>query len=387
MVVWRTYGRTLTSPGPQAIPKLLTPAPNAWLHMGGHGRNPATPPLTRPPIQTLMLRPLPPMPGPITGQRVIFNADDFGCSSPVNEAVIRAHREGVLTSASLMVNGDAFEEAVRLARANPSLGVGLHLTLARGRSTLAPANLPGLVNPRGEFSEHAVAAGMRCFFQRSLRSQLEAEMRAQLEKFRATGLPLDHVNGHLNFHLHPVVFDVLLGLFERLRANPAVVGADVGRLNSSGSPGPSDGFLASAPGKGDGKATFLSPPPGNRNVALPAVRLTCDPFWLNARLVGGQWFYRATHAFIYQLLSGRARGRLQKHGLRFAPHVFGLLQNGRVDEAYLLKLLPALPAGDVEIYSHPNLGECRHELDALVSPRVIALTKKLGIRRVRYQDL
>lgn len=315
------------------------------------------------------------MPGPITGQRVIFNADDFGCSSPVNEAVIHAHREGVLTTASLMVNGDAFEEAVQLARANPGLGVGLHLTLVRGRSTLAPANLPGLVSPRGEFSDNAVAAGMRCFFQRSLRSQLEAEMRAQLEKFRATGLPLDHVNGHLNFHLHPVVFDGLTRLFERMRANPVPVGADV-RRRSPTSAKPGDlSLLTSAPTKGD------------RKVALPALRLTRDPFWLNARLVGGQWFYRATHAFIYLLLSGRARGRLQKHGLRFAPHVFGLLQNGRVDEAYLLKLLPALPAGDVEIYSHPNLGECRHELDALVSPRVIALTKKLGIRRVRYQDL
>ena len=289
---------------------------------------------------------------PPTGQRVIFNADDFGRSASINEAVIRAHREGVLTSASLMVNGAAFEEAVELARANPNLGVGLHLTLVRGRATLSRTRIPGLVNSKGGFSDNAVAAGMRCFFNRSLRSQLEAEMRAQLEKFNATGLSLDHVNGHLNFHLHPVVFDVLLGLFERIRAN-----------------------LATAATKGDS------------SVALPAVRLTRDPFWLNARLAGSQWLYRATHAFIYLVLSGRARGRLRKHGIRFAPHVFGLLQSGRTDEAYLLKLLPALPVGDVEIYSHPNTAGFRHELDALVSPRVIALTKKLGIRRCRYQDL
>jgi chitin disaccharide deacetylase len=310
---------------------------------------------------------------PPPGQRVIFNADDFGRSASINEAVIRAHREGVLTSASLMVNGAAFEEAVGLARANPNLGVGLHLTLVSGQSTLPCKQIPGLVNPQGDFSDNAVAAGMRCFFKRSLRSQLETEMRAQIEKFNATELSLDHVNGHLNFHLHPVVFDVLLGLFERMRTNPAVVGADVRRLNSLGSSASSESLLASAPGKG--------------GVALPAVRLTRDPFWLNARLAGGQWLYRTTHAFIYLLLSARSRGRLRKHGLRFAPHVFGLLQNGRMDEAYLLKLLPALPAGDVEIYAHPNLGEFRHELDALVSPHVIALTKKLGIRRVRYQDL
>jgi hopanoid biosynthesis associated protein HpnK len=292
------------------------------------------------------------MPGSITGQRVIFNADDFGRSASINEAVIRAHREGVLTSASLMVNGEAFEEAVELARANPGLGVGLHLTLVSGRSTLSCGQIPGLVNMHGAFSDRAVATGMRCFFNRSLRSQLEAEMSAQFEKFEATGLTLDHVNGHLNFHLHPVVFEVLLGWFERRRANPATTTTR-----------------------------------GDRTATLPAVRLTRDPFWLNARLAGGCLFYRTTHAFIYLVLSARSRGRLRKHGIRFATQVFGLLQNGRVDEAYLLKLLPALPAGDVEIYSHPNLDEFRHELDALVSPRVIVLTKKLGIRRVRYQDL
>lgn len=308
-----------------------------------------------------------------TGQRVIFNADDFGRSASINEAVIRAHREGVLTSASLMVNGEAFDEAVGLARANPGLGLGLHLTLVCGRSTLSRTQIPGLVNSKGDFSHNAVAAGMRCFFKRSLRLQLEAEMRAQIEKFNATGLTMDHLNGHLNFHLHPVVFDVLLGLFERMRTNPAVVGADVRRFNSLGSLESSESLLASAPGKG--------------SVALPAIRLTRDPFWLNARLAGGQCLCRATHAFIYLVLSGRARGRLRKHGIRFTPQVFGLLQNGRMDEAYLLKLLPVLPAGDVEIYAHPDLGESCHELDALVSPRVIALTKKLGIRRCRYQDL
>ena len=269
--------------------------------------------------------------------RVIFNADDFGRSRSINTAVIRAHREGVLTTASLMVNGEAYEEAVELARAHPTLGVGLHLTLVMGRATLPPAEISGLVNEQGQFADNPVAAGLRGFFRRSLRPQFEAEIGAQIAKFRATGLPMDHLNGHLNFHLHPMIFDVLM----RRQAD----------------------------------------------WQLPAVRLTRDPFWLNARLADGQWLYRATHAFIYLLLSAWSRGRLRARGIRFVPHVFGLLQNARVDEDYLLKLLPALPAGDVEIYAHPNLDGFRHELDALVSPRVIELTKKLGIRRCRYQDL
>ena len=102
-------------------------------------------------------------------RRLIVNADDFGRSHSINEAVIRAHREGILTGASLMTNEPGFDEAVKLAKENPKLGVGLHLTLLCGHSALPPEKIPGLVNPRGEFSENPVAAGFRYFFQRGLR--------------------------------------------------------------------------------------------------------------------------------------------------------------------------------------------------------------------------
>src|SRR5713226_2061196 len=87
--------------------------------------------------------------GPVTAasdaRRLIVNADDFGRSSSINQAVIRAHREGILTTASLMVNESAFDEAVALARQSPNLGVGLHLTLLCGHSALTPDRIPGLV--------------------------------------------------------------------------------------------------------------------------------------------------------------------------------------------------------------------------------------------------
>ena len=145
-----------------------------------------------------------------TPRRLIVNADDFGRSASINQAVIRAHREGILTTASLMVNEPAFEEAVALARENPTLGVGLHLTLLCGHSALPPEEIPGLVNARGEFSNNPPGAGFRYFFQRSLREQLRREIHAQFQKFRATRLPLDHVNGHLHLHLHPTVFRILM---------------------------------------------------------------------------------------------------------------------------------------------------------------------------------
>src|SRR5690349_18481794 len=123
-------------------------------------------------------------------RRLIVNADDFGLSRSVNEAVIRAHREGVLTSASLMVNEPGYQEAVELARANPRLGVGLHLTLLFGHAALSPEKIPGLVNAKGEFTNSPVGAGFRYFFRRELREQLRAEIRAQFERFRGTGLPM-----------------------------------------------------------------------------------------------------------------------------------------------------------------------------------------------------
>src|SRR5688572_12086849 len=105
-------------------------------------------------------------------RRLIVNADDFGRSHSINLAVVRAHREGVLTSASLMVCGEAAGEAIELARQNPRLGVGLHVSLVCGASALPPGAVPGLVNPEGHFSDDPVTSGIRYFFRRELRPQL-----------------------------------------------------------------------------------------------------------------------------------------------------------------------------------------------------------------------
>src|SRR5690348_16943910 len=127
---------------------------------------------------------------------LIVNADDFGLNSSTNHAIIRGHQEGILTSCSLMVNEPGFEEAVELARQNPRLGVGLHLTFLQGHSTLPREKIPGLVNEKREFDNSPVRVGFKYFFKRELREQLRAEMLAQFEKFRATGSPLDHVDSH-----------------------------------------------------------------------------------------------------------------------------------------------------------------------------------------------
>jgi hopanoid biosynthesis associated protein HpnK len=270
-------------------------------------------------------------------RRLIVNADDFGLSHSVNEAVIRAHREGILTSASLMVGETGFAEAVQLARENPRLGVGLHLALLHGHSVLSPEKIPGLVNAHSEFSNSPVATGMKFFFFRSLREQLRAEIHAQFEKFRSTGLALDHVNGHLHLHLHPIIFNILMEDSEKL--------------------------------------------------GIRHLRLTRDCLTRSRAMSSGHLFYKVSHATIFELLSNRARGLLRQKNIKHAEITFGLLQDSHVDEEYILKLLLELPPGDSELYSHPSLDRFKHEFDALISPRVSEQVNKLGIELIRYQDL
>jgi chitin disaccharide deacetylase len=274
---------------------------------------------------------------PDAARRLIINADDFGRSHSINQAVARAHTQGILTTASLMVTGPAADEAIAIARQLPTLGVGLHLTLICGCAVLPPGELPGLVNSSGCFSNDPARAGLRYFTHRRLRAPLHRELEAQFRRFHATGLPLDHVNGHLHFHLHPTVLHILLA--------HAV--------------------------------------PWN----IRHLRLTHDPLALNLRLAQGHLAYRLSHALAFGWLARRARPALAGHGIRHTQWVFGLLQSGRVDEAYVEALLERLPPGDSELYSHPSVDDCRHELEALVSPRVRDLLTRRKVERIRYLDL
>lgn len=141
---------------------------------------------------------------------LIFTADDFGLHVRVNAAVERAHREGVLDCASLMVAAPAAADAVARARNTPGLRVGLHLVLADGAAMLPRARIPALVDARGRFGANMARDGVRFFFLPQVRAQLAREIRAQFEAFAATGLALDHVNTHKHFHLHPTVLALIL---------------------------------------------------------------------------------------------------------------------------------------------------------------------------------
>ena len=262
---------------------------------------------------------------------MIVTGDDFGCSNAVNRAIIEAHERGILTTASLMVGGDAFEEAVALARAHPRLAIGLHLVVICGQATLPAGRIPQLVDPIGRFSDSPVRAGLRYQFNPLAREQLRFEIRAQLEKFRRTGLQLSHVDGHLHMYLHPVVLKVLTDLAEEF--------------------------------------------------GIEAVRLPGEELGMTLRLDRSDLLKKTVYSWIFGLLRLSAGRRLEAARIRFTDRVYGLLQTGRMTEEYLLGIIPQIQASRVEIYSHMSAAE----VDAYLSPRVRATLDSSGFQLATYE--
>jgi hopanoid biosynthesis associated protein HpnK len=273
---------------------------------------------------------------------LIVTADDFGLSLAVNEAVEAAYRNGILRTASLMVGAPAAADAVARARRLPGLRVGLHLVLADGRPVLPPRQVAGLVDGRGRFPVDMLLPSVRLFFRPALRRQARAEIRAQFEAFRATGLPLDHVNAHKHLHLHPTVLGLMLE-----------IGRDFGM-----------------------RAVRLP------NEPLPAFRVSSVSDWT-------QWLlWRLFIAPWMQLL----RWRLHRAGVRTNDYVFGLSRTGAMTEATLLALLEGLPQGITEIYFHPCLDATGgpgspDEVRALTSAKVRQALAQGDIVPIGFGDL
>lgn len=279
---------------------------------------------------------------------LIINGDDFGYSAPVNRAIIQAYREGVLTSTSLMVNERAAAEAVALAKANPALAVGLHLVLVLGRAALPHHELPHITDAHGHFTTSSFTAGIKYYFHPAARRELRREMRAQFERFAATGLPFSHVDGHTHLHQHPVIFTELIRLCEEFGVKRVRVVKGEMRLS----------------------------------LRLDRRRLPLKLVWGTVFNLLGKWCERQ--------LRGRDFVQPQR--------VYGLLQSGDMNEAYLLGLIPRLPYTSTEIYAHPlafdadeaarreNPGGPR-ELQAFTSNRVRTAIQQSGFRLTTYERM
>ena len=278
---------------------------------------------------------------------LVITADDFGLSLPVNEAVEEGYRRGILTAASLMVGAPKFGDAVDRARSLPGLGIGLHVTLLDGRPVLPPDQVPGLVGPDGRFFKSPARFGTALFFSTELRRQAVAEIRAQFERFGETGLPLDHVNGHKHFHIHPVVADAIATI---------------------------------APAYG-----------------LPPVRLPVEPFRQSYAAKGDRLLQRLASWLFYFLLTRLMRRRLLKVGVAMNDQVFGINDSGAMVEGTILQYLDQIPDGVTEVYCHPatrrwtgvdNLParyQATEEFAALISPVVRAKIEGMRLRRMPFR--
>ena len=278
-------------------------------------------------------------------RRLVVTADDFGLAPEVNEAVEAAHRDGILTAASLMVAEPAAADAVFRARRMPGLRVGLHLVLVEGRPVLPPEQVADLVDGEGRFRTDMARLGLDIFARPRARRQLEAEITAQFQAFAGTGIALDHVNAHKHFHLHPTVARAVMRIGQhygmralRVPAEPASVLAGI-------------------------------EPQRTR----PA-----------AALVAAPW------AKLLRLQARRA-------GLVTPDAVFGLAWSGALTVERLAALIRHLPDGLTEIYAHPATGDAfpgsapgyryAEELMALTSALTREALRSSGAKLGGYADL
>lgn len=284
-----------------------------------------------------------------SSKSVIFTADDFGLSGALNGAVALGHRQGLLRCAGLMAAAPRTRAALSLAQQLPDLCLGVHLTLIQGRAVLSPEHLPHLVNAQGFFSDDPVGTGWRYFSQPHLLPEIRRELAAQIEVVQRAGLTIWHLNSHLNLHLHPSIFPLVVDLA--------------------------------------------------REYGIPAVRLAREDWRTTLTLAPDGPLPKIAQGLIFAFLCRRAEKIARAGGLTFNNHLFGLLNDGRMTENYLLGLVPRLQPGVTEIYCHPGLYadpelvryapryQRQEELSALLSPGLKASLAAAGVKVTDFREL
>jgi chitin disaccharide deacetylase len=256
-------------------------------------------------------------------RRLLFNCDDFGRDPEINTAILKAHREGVLQSASLMVTGSALDEAVAISGECPALKVGLHLALSEVLPVRPPHELSDLVSSEGRFLSPG-KSGLRLAVSAAAREQAKTEIKAQFEKYASLRLPRDHVDGHHHLHMHPFVFDQCLHWA--------------------------------------------------RHFGFQRIRIADEAgAWFPPRRNASQFVSKWMRHLTFRALAKRARKKAAAMGVSALTGVLGLWETGCVSEDYLLQAIPKLPPGDWEVYVHVGSPGSECELEAMLSEKVKAL--------------
>ena len=242
-----------------------------------------------------------------------------------------------------MVGAPAAASAVELARRLPRLRVGLHLALTDAQPVLPASGVPDLVDDRGRFRANMARSGAAMFFLPRVKRQMRAEVRAQFEAFRATGLTLDHVTAHKHFHLHPSILSAIIELAKEFGA--------------------------------------------------PSVRAPLEPQTILKRIDGVRPGLSTSGL---APLARLQRMRLKRAGLAAPDQVFGLGWSGAMTQTRLAGLIEHLPEGVTEIYTHPATASgfagaapgyrYEEELAALTSPDLRRLIAATGVAFGGFSD-
>jgi chitin disaccharide deacetylase len=270
-------------------------------------------------------------------KRLIVNADDFGLTSGVNQAVLELHDHGMLASATLMARASATDEAIQLALANPALGVGCHVVLVDGQSLLRPRHdLVWLVDPVrtvGRFNPtlggflHQLyweRGSQWPFWNRALDKEIEAEASAQIKLLQSRGLNPTHIDTHKHTHMFPRVL------------RPVLRAA--------------------------------------RGAGIRAVRNPFEPSWSIRATPRAPWL-RRTQVQLLRTLESSFRRTVAEEGLVTTDGAIGVLATGTLDAATLASLLRAMPDGTWELVTHPgyNNTELAHAGTRLLASRNVEL--------------
>ncbi|MGB7023300.1 MAG: ChbG/HpnK family deacetylase [Candidatus Acidiferrales bacterium] len=246
-------------------------------------------------------------------KRLIVNADDFGYTRGVNAGIVRGFREGIVTSATIMANGDAFEDAIQCAQANPNLGVGCHLVLVGGKCVAPAKQLSSLVDSDGRLPPSLPVLLSKLSTGSARSEEIEAELRAQAERVVAAGLQPTHFDSHKHTHAHPRVMEVVVRVAEEF------------------------------------KVTRIRKPFEDTRALL----------WPIFRGVSS-WKQRAT-----ALIAGVNASGFQKlassRGIRTPDHFMGVAATGRLNREAILAMIGAMRNGVTELMCHP--GEYDEELE------------------------
>jgi len=288
-------------------------------------------------------------------RNLIVNADDLGWTAGVNRGIAQAHRNGIVTSTSLLANGSAFADGVETASEMPSLGVGVHLNLSDGLPTAPAEQVKTLLNEVGKFSGGPENLLVRLTTKSLDAKEVEKEWDAQIHKVRDAGIRPTHLDGHKHVQMLPGLFAIALRLAKRH-------GIEAVRVSHEASP----------------LRTALSD--GNES--------------------GGVALKQGVQARGLKLLARDAREMAERAGITTADFFCGIAQTGVLTKAGVQKLLSSLPEGTTELMCHPGyvdddlrksstrLQESREtELEILTDKDVRKSVAELGIRLINYDQV